>query len=522
MFSGKKILLVCKETYSYPLYFLAKKWSKQNEIAAFFFNPCESMYKSCILNNATYYAYKKLENVKVYDSNNIVNDFTKILNSETFDKDYLEEIESKYTHFANLNLQIVSTQFLTRHYHFRNYMKPCKYEQQLNWLILNYKNIISILDDFKPDVIVDCDTAELARTILNEVAYVRQIPYITPSFLRYENYLTFSYSLGKKIEPLFIKEYEKALSNPSKDAADYVKQFKEKLSIMPDRFKNTVTAQYKPKSIIKSLKIIYGMIRYFWNQDISAGNLKLKHTNKVLFNWSLPYIWFYIKYEFKNRRFLMKNKYFHNPKENENYIYMPLHLIPESTTATLSPIYINELTLIEAVSKSLPAGWWLYVKEHQSMLGERGTEFYKRVNKLPNVRLVQINYYQDPKPWITNAKGVVTISGTTAYEAALLGKPAMVFSDVPFSLIESVFRENSLENIAKTMEKFKNFECTDVSSVAYITASKQLGYSINLKYLMDEGERIIRGQSIISDEFEKNLNNLEKLFFDAYNFYESE
>lgn len=65
---------------------------------------------------------------------------------------------------------------------------------------------------------------------------------------------------------------------------------------------------------------------------------------------------------------------------------MPLHLIPESSTFTLAPIYINELSIIEAVSKSLPTGWWLYVKEHQAMLGERGEFFYKAVNKLPNVK----------------------------------------------------------------------------------------------------------------------------------------
>lgn len=80
---------------------------------------------------------------------------------------------------------------------------------------------------------------------------------------------------------------------------------------------------------------------------------------------------------------------------------MPLHLIPESTTSILSPFYINELSVIEAVSKSIPAGWFLYVKEHQAMLGERSLSFYKAINKLPNVKMVQLNYYNESKPWIT-------------------------------------------------------------------------------------------------------------------------
>ena len=76
------------------------------------------------------------------------------------------------------------------------------------------------------------------------------------------------------------------------------------------------------------------------------------------------------------------NKYFSNPISGEKYVYMPLHLIPESSTSVLSPFYLNELASIEQVSKSLPLGWYLYVKEHQSMLGERSINFYKKANKI--------------------------------------------------------------------------------------------------------------------------------------------
>lgn len=520
MFSGKKILLVCKETYSYPLYFLAQKWTKNNQVAAFFFNPCESMYNKCYLNDSTYYAFKDLKSIKIYNSDEIAKKFTDILTSEIIDNEYLKEVEEKYTHFSNLNLQIVSTQFFTRHYHFRNYMTPCSYHQQMNWLILNYQNVIRILDEFCPDVIIDCDSAELARTVINEVAFERKIPYISPSYLRYDNYLTFSYCLGKEIEPVFIQTYNKFMTDDNlTEEKSYIKQFNEKSNIMPERFKNTVTSQYKPKSLFRAVRNIQGIIRYFWNQDITAKNLKLKHSNKVLFNGSLQYVLFYIRYEKNNRKLLKKNKYFENPVEGEPYVYMPLHLIPESTTATLSPMYINELTLIEAVSKSLPAGWWLYVKEHQSMLGERGLEFYERVKKLPNVRLVQINYYKDPKPWITNSKGVVTISGTTAYEAALLHKSSIVFSDVPFSLIKSVHRVKSLEELPKAFKLFEENVDNEHSCEAYLATAKSLGFPIKIKYLMDEGERIIRGKSKYSEEYEKELSNLEAMFMKGYELF---
>ena len=50
--------------------------------------------------------------------------------------------------------------------------------------------------------------------------------------------------------------------------------------------------------------------------------------------------------------------------------------------------------------------------------------------------MISVNYYIDPKPIIQNAIGVITVTGSAAYEAALLGKKAIVFGDVYFNLIE--------------------------------------------------------------------------------------
>ena len=172
-------------------------------------------------------------------------------------------------------------------------------------------------------------------------------------------------------------------------------------------------------------------------------------------------------------------------------------------------MYVNELTIIEAVSKTLPAGWWLYVKEHQAMVGERGVEFYEKANKLPNVKMVQLNYYEDPKPWISNSQGVVTISGTTAYEAALMGKHSIVFSDTPFSLIKGV---QAFKEFAKPLDNIK-------SCAAYIATVKNIGYSIDTKLLLNKGERILRGIDPVDEEYQCNLDLLERLFYDGYSEY---
>lgn len=522
LFNNKRILLVCKETFSYPLYFLAKEWKENNKVAAFFFNPCETKYSKCTLNEITYYAFKELSGVKIYTSDVIADEFTSILESNDIcDPELLERIECDYSHFQNVNNQIMATQFLTRHYHFRNYMQPCTYTQQLNWVVLNYKNVIALIDEFQPDIVLDTDNAELARTVMREVCYKKGIPYINVDYPRYEFYKLYSCNLNLKYTDIFFERYckfLKASEEELKDGLSYVDDFRKKTSIMHAMYKGDITAQYKPDSLAKSFKKVYWMLKYFLAQDRSGNNKSLKKSNPLLYPNSREYVKFYFNYEMNKQRLLRKNKYFSTP-ENVKYVYMPLHLIPESTTFSVSPTYVNELTIIEAVSKTLPAGWWLYVKEHQAMVGERGVKFYEQVNKLPNVKMVQLNYYEDPKPWISNSQGVVTISGTTAYEAALMGKHSIVFSDTPFSLIKGVHRVKSFEDLYEAFKEFAKPLDNIKSCAAYITTVKNLGYPIDVKLLLNKGERILRGIEPLDEEYQCNLDLLERLFFDGYSEY---
>lgn len=515
VFKGKRILVLCKEYYSYPFYFLVQKWKQENEVAAFFFNPPETKYAKCSLNDMTYYAFKELEGVKLYTSDHIADEFTSTLEKEEIiDVTFLHEIEEKYTHFRNLNNQIMSTQVLTRHYHYRNFFHKSSYYQQLNWLILNYKNVISILDDFRPDCVLDTDNAELARAVMREVCYQRGIPYVNVDNSRFENYKLYSYNLNSHYSLRFAQDYQRNLEKSDQklqSRLDDVYDFKAKSVIMNHEFKYNSTSQYEPSSLIMSLKRIYGLTRYFVAQDAAGNNRQVKKANPLIYPNSWEYIKFTANFECRKQLLMRKNRFFHEPEEVD-YVYMPLHLIPESTTFSVSPMYVNELFLIEAISKSLPAGWWLYVKEHQSMVGERKVEFYEKVNRLPNVKMVQINYYKDPKPWIIKSRGVVTISGTTAFEAAMLGKRAIVLADTPFSLIEGVERLLSIEDMPLAIARFKQPLHNEKSCAAYLQTVMEQGFPINMMQLLLDGEKILRGKKQKDETYQSNLDQLEQLF----------
>lgn len=526
MIQNKKVLLICKESFSFPLFFVARKLlSNVNEVGAFFIHPVESYYNKCLYNENTYYKYKEnLKEIKLYGLKDLCEKFNENCNDPVIDMDYLANIEREYTHFKNLNLQITSSQLMTRHFHTRLFFGYSTFKQNLSFLELGYKKVNEVLDDFNPDLILDLEDGELLRTILSEVAYKKRIPYITIDYPRYEKYKIPTYCLGVKNEEFIRDEYNRCIKMTENDLVQeytYVSDVRRKSSIMSKEFMGTITSQYKPNGLFHTFKYLIGKIFYFWNVSITNGNIKLTKKKSIFYSNPIKHFLFYAMVEMKKQFLFRKNKYFEIPDKNDDYVYMPLHLIPESTTFVKAPFYINELNIIEQISKSLPIGWKLYVKEHQAMLGERSLKFYKSIKKIPNVKLVQLNYYSDPKPWIEKAKGVITITGTGAYEAALLGKKSIVFGDVPFTLIEGISRINSFEELPSLISSFSDTIDNIKSCAGYIAAIKSIGMEIDIKYLISEGEAILRSEKKMSDEFQKQIDQLLEFYKIAYENYKN-
>ena len=523
-FKNKKILLVCRETYCKPLWFLAEKLKENNEVAAYFLTAGECSYEKSYYNENTYYQFLKLvPDIKLYDVKDICAQFIKGLkeSSEPYDMEYLSMLEREYTHYKNLNMQLMSSQMNTRHYHYRQYWSITSYAQNLYWLELNYKKIISMLEEFKPDVILDMDNAELQRTILCEVAYKMKIPCETIEYSKYGYYKYVSFQNAFGIDPYFENLFNEIKTLPDSEIQEsikYVEDYRKETSIMNKEFAGSVTSKYERDSLIWIARVMHGKLEYFWDLDIRKKNLKLKKQCPMIYPPSLPHIRYYLEEELKKRYLFGKNKYFENPVEGEDYVYMPLHLIPESSVFVKASYYVDECNLIEQVSKSLPIGWKLYVKEHQAMLGERSFKFYKKVAQLHNVRVVQINYYKDPKPWIMKAKGVITITGTAAYEAALLGKRSIIFGNVPFALIDGITRIKSFDELPEAIRNFGSVDSLH-SAASYIEAVKRAGAPVKIFELMNDADDIFSGKKERTAEFDDMLDELMIFYEKGYNRY---
>ena len=118
MIANKKILLVCKETFSYPMFFLGKELEKNNEVHYFFIHNSEVINKDSFNTNTYFYFKKNINNNFIHDVNDLNIKFLANKKNIKIDLSRLKEIENKYTNFSNLNTQLLSSQLTSTTYHY--------------------------------------------------------------------------------------------------------------------------------------------------------------------------------------------------------------------------------------------------------------------------------------------------------------------------------------------------------------------------------------------------------------------
>lgn len=111
---------------------------------------------------------------------------------------------------------------------------------------------------------------------------------------------------------------------------------------------------------------------------------------------------------------------------DQRFVYFPLQLQPEMTTAALGGPYRDQALAIEELAAILPPDVRIYIKENPKQGAfMRGPMFYHRLARIPAVRILPS--FANTHALTDAAECVATISGTAAWEAIRKGKPALVF-----------------------------------------------------------------------------------------------
>lgn len=510
----KKALVICKETYSYPMVYIAEELKKRDyEVEAFFIHSSELVlddpsYSSFVASHPTLMCHSFIDEFKFFISNQ--DDLALHV-----DYKYLEYIENKYCEDIPLSLLQVSSQLFTTMYHYRFYFEELSEEKKLYWTQLIFKKIESVMSIGDFDLVCDLDIAEFGRSALHRVCINLDVNYTTLEFSRFDNIVLATRMLGRKTDKYFIDAY-KENNNDSieKRYIHMVEEFAQQDKLMNASYKINNTAKNQQRPLL---------------HDIMKFSKYIKNIIKTIPKWfkfrkvpplANPFlsIIFFVKWFFRERYLLSgKNKYFSEVVHNEKYVYFPLHLIPESTTLNKSPFYPNEMSVIEAVSKSLPVGWKLYIKEHGAMIGERPLSFYKQAQRLSNVKFIRMNTYNDPKPWLLNSEGVITLSGTSAFEASLCNKPSIIFGNAFFEVLDNITKINSFDELPDAIKKFKSYQTTSLNSqAAYLKTITELGVKVDILRLLKDSENSARNNSILPVESKNYISNIVDMYEKEY------
>lgn len=114
-----------------------------------------------------------------------------------------------------------------------------------------------------------------------------------------------------------------------------------------------------------------------------------------------------------------------------SYVFYPLHKQPEASVDVIGRYYEDQYVNILNIWRGLPEGWKLFVKEHSNAVGDRSIFFYRKIAKLKGVVIIGVG--ADSHELIRNSLAVVTVSGTAAYESALMGKSSLTFAKTFFN-----------------------------------------------------------------------------------------
>lgn len=162
--------------------------------------------------------------------------------------------------------------------------------------------------------------------------------------------------------------------------------------------------------------------------------------------------------------------HFELPVDGERYYYYSFHLEPEAVVLYLGDgIYTNQIKLIENIAAALPAGCFLYVKDHPHELAYRSAEDYLRLTRVPNIRLIQSSI--SGKSLIKNAIGVFSINGTAGFEALMLGKQVYNFGKSYYTYCNRVNHVLNIRDLRQQLYDNRNVAYTDDDLfLAYLNA----------------------------------------------------
>jgi hypothetical protein len=443
-------------------------------------NPDKEIYPVSVFHDfVTFKKYKFLGNTE------LLSNYWEI-GHKKYSESNIQELEEKYG-IINLWNIVASDRFI------KNWRKE-EIVEQISFYVDAWEKII---EKYKPGYVISETVTGLWNYILYLICQHRKIKYLSIQTTKNTGRYYFSDDQYGNW-PEFARKYSEINNNELKEeeiniAKEFIKNFKE----------NHLVPPYMKASIALPNFIKYiNFPRFFINlkKDLIQNWFYTNHDYKLGYR-----LFEYIYTLIRAKRILQSKltNLFENPDFSENYVLFPVHFQPEATTDIWAPFYSDQVVTVKAIARSLPFGYYLYVKEHSALLGSKPIKFYKEILKIPNAKL--INPWCNISELIRNSKVVTVITSTTGLESIIWNKPTIVFGEVFYNLYPYVHRVTNLNQLPELLKNAigEKIADDDKERLAFIYLYSLLGYKSDIYSYRFSDDDIIHFADELMDEIAK-------------------
>ena len=327
-----------------------------------------------------------------------------------------------------------------------NFKKKLNDKHMINVFKAIYCTCEKIYRDFKPDLILAPNFPALTHLIFYHFFKNKQIKMLGISDTKVGDYQAIYYDYNNE-DGMFHYEHKKLINEKSIND--------EQINNIIDNFYQDNFHAYKKFNEKEFFSQLFRDFLRDVNASLKSYFNKLKRINESkLFNHQtnkiIPIIRYYIVMLF--RAISEKKIKYDEIKNEEEFAYMPLQLQPEASMDIQSTKYSNQIETARQIAMNLPSNMCLYIKDHPAMYGLRKKTYLLKLKSLPNVRL--INFRTPTKDILKKSKILISATGSTFFEAAIIRKPSIILGSLGDIIkLPNIEKLDEFKNLKKLIEK---------------------------------------------------------------------
>ena len=466
------------------------------------------------VHNVEYVNYNEfsLSKIEFYDQNVLYKSWQEEQEDNQFLEDFdLVKWESENCKDRSLT-EIERGNALTNQWERESYWLPVTKYWEKRVLVDTIKWCEKLILEVKPQIVINIERAELAQSIINLICKRENIPMLTfiPSRVgnRWLCREDFGYGTSSVTQNQIFNA--KNCAECLNKADDYINEFRNKPSESyssiagKERIDFNNPSKNLPRRLVKDL---FELIKdIYYRHFIVPREMALKPVRFEEHHLKFTGV--------KTRKLMIKylhlaglNRWGHTEIPPRPYILWALHGRPETSVLVLGN-GADEIQKIKQVASLIPSGYILVVKENPVMFGTRGRKFYRDLNRISNVYL--LDAYVDTYEAVRRAVGIIGISGTILLEGAILAKPICILGNPEFI---SNFSYTGTDGLSNFINDIRNEKLVEESQIARQYLAYIFHYSMekNVKYFWDpDSQESLEVTDCWATNVEEKIHNIKK------------